>query len=179
MVVARRGQDRGRDSYGIGMNTSTLLYLKWMTNKILLLFSTGNSAQCYVTAWMRGEFGENGYVYMYGWVHTYGLYVCYPPETITTLLISYQFSSVTQVMSGSLQPLGFQHSRLHRPSPAPGACSNSCPKIGDAIQPSHPLSSPSLPTFILSQHQGLLQWVSSLHQVAKALEFQLQHQSFQ
>ena len=85
---------------------STLLYLKWMTNKILL-FSTGNSAQCYVTAWMRGEFGENGYVYMYGWVHTYGLYVCYPPETITTLLISYQFSSVTQSCLALCNPLDF------------------------------------------------------------------------
>ena len=51
--------------------------------------------------------------------------------------------------------------------------------VSDAIQPSHPLSSPSLPTFNLSQHQGLLQWVSSSYQVAKLLEFQLQHQSFQ
>ena len=51
--------------------------------------------------------------------------------------------------------------------------------VGDAIQPSHPLSSPSPPTFSLSQHQGLSQWVSSLHQVPKLLEFQLQHQSFQ
>ena len=51
--------------------------------------------------------------------------------------------------------------------------------VGDAIQPSHPLSSPSPPTFNLSQHQGLFQWVSSSHEVAKVLEFQLQHQSFQ
>ena len=51
--------------------------------------------------------------------------------------------------------------------------------IGDAIRPSHPLSSPSPPAFSLSQHQGLSQWVSSSHQVAKALELQLQHQSFQ
>ena len=49
--------------------------------------------------------------------------------------------------------------------------------VGDAIQPFHPLSSPSPPVFYLSQHQGLFQWVSSLHQVAKVLEFQ--HQSFQ
>ena len=48
--------------------------------------------------------------------------------------------------------------------------------VGDAIQSSHPLSSPSLPPFNLSQHQGLLKWVSSSHQVAKVLEFQ--HQSF-
>ena len=51
--------------------------------------------------------------------------------------------------------------------------------VGDAIQPSHPLSSPSPPTFNLSQHQGLFQWVNSSHQVAEVLEFQLQHQSFQ
>ena len=51
--------------------------------------------------------------------------------------------------------------------------------VGDAIQPSHPLSSPSLPAFDLSQHQGLSQWVSSSHQVAKILEFQLQHHSLQ
>ena len=50
--------------------------------------------------------------------------------------------------------------------------------VGDAVQPSHPLSSPP-PAFNLSQHQGLFQWVSSLHQVTKVLELQLQHQSFQ
>ena len=52
-------------------------------------------------------------------------------------------------------------------------------RVSDAIQPSHPLSSPSSPTFNLSQHPGLFKWVSSSHQVAKVLEFQLQHQSFQ
>ena len=51
-------------------------------------------------------------------------------------------------------------------------------RVGDAIQPSHPLLSPSPPAFNLSQHQGLFQRVSSLYQVAKVLEFQLQHQSF-
>ena len=51
--------------------------------------------------------------------------------------------------------------------------------VSDAIQPSHPLWSPSRPAFNLSQHQGLFKWVSSSHQVAKVLEFQLQHQSFQ
>ena len=50
---------------------------------------------------------------------------------------------------------------------------------GNAIQPSHPLSSPSPPAFNLSQNQGLFKWVTSLHQGAKILEFQLQQQSFQ
>ena len=52
-------------------------------------------------------------------------------------------------------------------------------RVGDTIQQSHPLSSPSPPTLNLSQHQGLFKWVSSSHQVAKVLEFQPQHQSFQ
>ena len=49
--------------------------------------------------------------------------------------------------------------------------------VSDAIQPSHPLLSPSS-AFNISQHQSLFQWVSSSHQMAKVLEFQLQHQSF-
>ena len=51
--------------------------------------------------------------------------------------------------------------------------------VGDAIQSSHPLSSPSPPALNLSQHQGLFRWPSSSYQVANVLEFQLQHQSFQ
>ena len=51
--------------------------------------------------------------------------------------------------------------------------------VSDAIQPSHPLSSPSPPAPNPSQLQGLFQWINSLHEVAKVLEFQLQHHSFQ
>ena len=51
--------------------------------------------------------------------------------------------------------------------------------VGDGIQLSHPLSSRFPPTFNLPQHQGLFKWISSSHQVAKVVEFQLQHQSFQ
>ena len=51
--------------------------------------------------------------------------------------------------------------------------------VSDAIQPSHSLSSPSIPALNLSQHQGLYWWVSSSHQMAKILEIQLQHHSFQ
>ena len=52
-------------------------------------------------------------------------------------------------------------------------------QVGDAIQPSHPLSYPSPPAPNASQHQGLFQWVNSSHEVAKVLEFQLQHHSLQ
>ena len=48
-----------------GIDLYTLLYLKWITNEDLL-YCTRNSAQCYVAAWMGGEFGEERYMYMYG-----------------------------------------------------------------------------------------------------------------
>ena len=82
-------------------------------------------------------------------------------------------------MSDSLWPHEPQQARLSCPSPTPGGYSNSVHWVSDAIQPSHLLSSPSPPTFNLSQHEGLFQWVSFSHQVATVLEFQLQHQSFQ
>ena len=66
-----------------------------------------------------------------------------------------------------------QHVRLPYPSPSPGVCQVHIQWIGDAIQPSHPLSPPSPLAPNLSQHQGLFQWVSSSNQVAKLLEFQL------
>ena len=83
------------------------------------------------------------------------------------------------VVSDPLWPHGLQHTRFPCSSPTPEACSDSRPQVGDAIQPSHLLSSPFPPAFNLSQHQGLFKWVSSSHHEAKVLEFQLQHQSFQ
>ena len=78
-----------------------------------------------------------------------------------------------------LQPHGLKHARLPCPSPTPQLAQTHVHWVGDAIQPFHPLSSPSPAAFNLSQHQSLFQGVSSLHQLAKVLEFQLQHQSFQ
>ena len=63
------------------------------------------------------------------------------------------FSSA--VISYSLRLHRVQHARLHRSSPSPGACPNSYPLVGDAIQPSHPLSFPYPPASSLSQNQGL------------------------
>ena len=76
---------------------------------------------------------------------------------------SVQFSH--SVMSNSLWPRGLQQAGPPCPSPIPRVYSNSLSR--DAIQSSHPLSSPSPPAFSLSQHQGLFKWVSSSHQVAK------------
>ena len=94
-----------------------------------------------------------------------------------TMPQSVQFSG--SVMSNSLRPHGLQCARPPCPSPTPGVTQTHVRWVSDTIPPSHPLSSPSPPTFNLSQHQGLFKWVSSSHLVAKLLEFQLQHQSFQ
>ena len=64
------------------MDMYTRLYLRWITNKDLL-YSTWNSAQCHVAAWMGGSLGENGYMYMYGWVPSLFTW------NITTLLMGY------------------------------------------------------------------------------------------
>ena len=94
-----------------------------------------------------------------------------------TVDYSVQFSR--SVVSDSLGPHGLQHARPPCPSSTPGVCSNSCPLSQWCIQPSHPLLPPSPPSLSLFQHQHLFKWVSSSHQVAKILEFQLQHKSFQ
>ena len=72
-------------------------------------------------------------------------------------------------MFDSLQPHGLQHARLPCPSPTPGAYSNSCPLSQWCHSTILSSVSPSPPAFNLSQHQGLLKWVGSLHQVAKVL----------
>jgi len=97
-------------------------------------------------------------------------------ERIIPSEVSVQLSAVQSLSRvWLLRSHGPQHSRPPCPSPTPGVHPDSCP----SSRPSHPLSSPSPPAFNLSQHQGLFQWVSSSHEVAKVLEFQLQYQSFQ
>ena len=83
---------------------------------------------------------------------------------------SVQFSCL--VLSYSLRPHGLQHTRL-REHKLPELAQTHSHRLGDAIQPSHPLSSPSPPTFNLSQHQGLFQLVGSLHQVAEVFNFSI------
>ena len=89
---------------------------------------------------------------------------------------SVQFSH--SVVSYSLWQHGLQHARLPFHHQLLELTQTYVLWVGDAIQSCHPLLSPSPPTFNLSQHQGLFKWVT-LHQVAKVLEFQLHHQSFQ
>ena len=92
-----------------------------------------------------------------------------------TNLSSVQFSSVSQLCLTLCDPIDCSTPSLPVHHQLPEFTQTHVHWVGDAIQPSHPLSSPSPPTFTLSQHQSLFKWVSSLHQVAKVLEFQLQH----
>ena len=92
---------------------------------------------------------------------------------------SIQFSSVSQSCPTLCDLMDFSMPGLPVHHQLPEFTQTRVHWVGDAIQTSHPLSSPSPPAFNFSQHQGLFKWVSSLHQVAKVLEFQLQPQSFQ
>ena len=90
-----------------------------------------------------------------------------------------QFSSVAQLCPTLCDPMNRSTPGLPVHHQLPEFTQTHVHRVGDAIQPSHPLSSPSPPAFNPSQHQGLFQWVNSWHEVAKVLEFQLQHQSYQ
>ena len=90
---------------------------------------------------------------------------------------SVQFSG--SVMSNSQRPHELQHARPPCPSPTSGVHSNYVHRVSDAIQPSHPRSSPSPPAPNPSQHQSLFQRVNSSRESAKVLEFQFQHHSLQ
>ena len=94
------------------------------------------------------------------------------------LLSSVQFSSVAQSCLTLCDPMNRSTPGLPDHHQLLESTQTHVHQVGDAIQPSHPLSSPPPPTPNPSQHQGLFQWVNSSHQVAKVLEFQLQHQSF-
>ena len=92
---------------------------------------------------------------------------------------SVQFSSVTQSYPTLCDPMNCSTPGLPVHRQLPESTQTNVHWVGDAIQPSHLLSSPSPPALNLSQHQGLFKWVSFSHQEAKVLEFQLQDQSFQ
>ena len=101
------------------------------------------------------------------------------PQFLFGLLsVEFQFSSVQSLSRVQLFATPrLQHTRL--PCPSPKFAQTHVCRVGDATLPSHSLLFPSPPVFNLSQYQGLYQGVSSSRQVAKVLEFQLQHPSFQ
>ena len=96
--------------------------------------------------------------------------------SIAEVQYSVQFSCL--VMSNSCNPMNRSMPGFPVHHQLPEFTQTHVHPVSDAIQPSHPLSSPS-PASNPSQHQGLFQWVNSSNEVAKVLAFQLQHQSFQ
>ena len=92
---------------------------------------------------------------------------------------SASFSSVTQSCPTLCDPMNRSTPGLPVHHQLPEFTQTHVHRVGDAIKPSHSLSSPSPPAPNPSQHQGLFQRVNSSHVVAKVLKFQLQHQSFQ
>ena len=93
-------------------------------------------------------------------------------------MVFIQFSSVAQSCLILCDPMDYSTPGFPVYHQFPELSQTHVHWVSDAIQPSHPLLSPSLPAFSLSQHQGLFQWVSSSHQVVEVLELQLQYQSF-
>ena len=87
-------------------------------------------------------------------------------------------SSITQLCLTPCDPMNRSTPGLPVLHQLPDPTQTQVHWVGNAMQPSHPLLSPSPSALNISQHQGLFKWVSSSHQVAKILEFQLQHQSF-
>ena len=106
--------------------------------------------------------------------------VCVPClQVLIYLFTSLQFGSVTQSCPTLCNPKNRSTPGLPVQHHLPEFTQTHVHRVHDAIQPSHPLSSPSPPAPNPSQHQSLFQWVNSSHEVAKVLESQLQHHSFQ
>ena len=99
-------------------------------------------------------------------------------QIIMSIIVMFQFSSVPQSCPTLCDPMDCSTQGFPVHHQLPELAQTHVHQVGDAIQPSHPLSSRS-PAFSPSQNQGLFQWGSYLHQLAKVLEFQFHHQSFQ
>ena len=138
-------------------------------------FSTSLLSKCY--------FNRNSLLILVWLPRTHLKHCHIQPVLFSTALgglldILVQFSSVTQSCPTLCNPMDCSRPGLPVHHQLPEFTQTHVYWVSDAIQPSHPLLSPS-PALNLSQHQGLSKGVSSSHQVTKVLEFQLQHQSFQ
>ena len=120
----------------------------------------------------KGKESEKEYIYIYIYIYIYSWI------TLSHTWINHQFSSVAQSCLTLCDLMDCSAPAFHVRHQLSELAQIHVHWVSDTIQPSHPVWSPS-PAFNLSQNQGLFQWVSSSHQVAKVLEFQLQHQSFQ
>jgi len=162
-----------------GIEPVSLLHLHhWATREALdLPILAVHSVSVYTQSWgwrQRGFFGEVMTEY----------FAFHSPSTLSgrrrrrmyssmVEIPSAQFSSVTQSCPTLFDPMNCSTPGLPVHHQLPEFTQTHVHRVGDAIQPSHPLSSPSPPAPNPSQHQSLFQWVNSSHEVAKVLEFQL------
>ena len=120
----------------------------------------------YMSKWLSSDFGVSGLF-------------CSQSNNSVCSCWGLQFSSVTRSCPTLFDPMDGSTPGLPVHHRLPDFAQTHVHRVSDAIQLSHPLLSPSPPAFNHPQHQGLFQWVTSSHQVAKGLKFQLQHQPFQ
>ena len=135
-----------------------------------------------VPAWRIPGAGESGGLPSKGSHrvgHDWSDLAWYQLLSICVWCVSVQFSLVTESCLTLCNPMNRSMLGIPVHHQLPESTQTYVHWVHDAIQPSHPLLSPSPPAFSLSQHQGLFKWVSCSHKVAKILEFQLQHQFFQ
>ena len=155
----------------------SLLYSQTENNALHTADTQWVSGEWRNIASSNGESSRASHSYDIMKVHEETIASAFPPLSIN--LIFAQFSSVPQSCPTLCDPMNCSMPGLPAHHQLPESTQTHVHRVSDAIQPSHPLSSPSPPAPNLSQHHGLFKWVSSSHQVAKVLEFQLQHQSFQ
>ena len=163
--MVTKGDSGGRDNLGDWDWDIQTLYK--IDND--LLYTTGNSTQFSVIYIGKGSKRGDKYTHTYKWLFT--LLCSRNQQSIVN-----QVSSVAQLCPTLCDPMNCSTPGFPVHHQLPELAQTHVHWVGNAIQSSHPLSSPSPPAFNLFHHQGLFHWVSS-HQVAKVLEFQ--HQSFQ
>ena len=147
-----------------------LLRVEYITSESLLC-RTGNPAQCSV--WPRWKEVQREGIRVCMWL------IHFPVSSDWQRCEAVQFSSVAHSCPTLCDPRNHSTPGLPVHHQLPEFTQTHAYRVGDTIQPSHPLSSPSPPAPKPSHHQGLFQWVNSSHQMAKVLEFQPQHQCFQ
>ena len=133
-----------------------------------------NEEQICMAGWLEQRSREYAYT-TFGLIQPYSHHLHLAPGVIqfsSVQSLSHVWLFVTPCMNRSTPGLPVHHQ-------LPEFTQTHVHQVGDAIQPSHPLSSPSPPALNPSQPQGLFQWVNSSHEEAKVLKFQRQHQSFQ
>ena len=140
----------------------------WVSCLKMLTFTERNNYVKFLKTWKQLWIGLNP---------TNG-YICLKKRLVLSLHLSVQFSSVAQSCPTLCDPMNRSTPGLPVHHQLPEFTQTHLHRISDAIQPSHPRSSPFPPAPKPSQHQSLFQWLNSSHQVAKKLELQLQHQSF-